>query len=626
MLVELTMTEQRYRAVLEVQAGVPVTEVAERFGVSRQAVHRWLGWYEDEGLDGLADRSHRPRAHPAQTTPEVEAAICEMRRTHPRWGQRRIAFELGRIGCPGRVPSVSTIYRVLVRHGLVDAVPRRRRREDYKRWQRDAPMELWQLDIVDGIRLADGSETKIVTGVDDHSRFCVIAAVVRRATGRAVCTAFAEALQRFGIPDEVLTDNGKQFTGRFTKPRPAEVMFERICRENGIIARNTKPRTPTTTGKVERFHQTLQRELLDHVDVWPDLQAAQAAVDAFRAEYNTNRPHQSLEMAFPADRFIPRPADERLPLRLPTTLTPAAPAPRPAPPAAAPAVAAAEPDLPTPPVASPNGGEPVTLAVEVDRTVPGSGNLTVAGQQFWLGPDRAGSPVTLWADTSVVHLLVNGVRLKSVPSRLTTAQLRQLLADGGQPAGPPPVSTGDTSPDTAVEVDRLVSSNGLIGLAGRRHPVGSHFAGRRLTIRLDRGLLQLVDHGVLLRSLPNPLTPAEHARLRDARPAGSPPAPAAEPLRVQRRVSCRGALAVAGQRIHVGIVHAGQTLTVETADSTWRIYDEDGLIAEVARTTTKPLARFKVHKPEPPRHPQRPATPSRSIDPPPPTPGRSTLR
>src|SRR5437763_3828353 len=310
------MTEQRYRAVLEVQAGVPVTEVAERFGVSRQAVHRWIGWYRDEGLDALADRSHRPNAHPAQTSPEVEAAICEMRRAHPRWGQRRIEFELGRNGCPGPIPSVSTIYRVLVRHGLGDAGPRRRRREDYRRWQREVSMELWQLDIVGGIQLADGTEAKVVTGVDDHSRFCVIATVVRRATSRAVCAAFAQALHRFGIPDEVLTDNGKQFTGRFQSPRPVEVMFERICRENGIVARNTKPRPPTTTGKVERFHQTLQRELLDTVDVWPDLETAQAAIDAFRIEYNTNRPHQSLAMAFAAARFLPRPADERLPARL----------------------------------------------------------------------------------------------------------------------------------------------------------------------------------------------------------------------------------------------------------------------------------------------------------------------
>jgi Integrase core domain len=351
--------------------------------------------------------------------------------------------------------------------------------------------------------------------------------------------------------------------------------------------------------------QTLQRELLDHVEVWPDLETAQTAVDAFRAEYNTNRPHQSLDMAFPADRFIGRPADERLPLRLPNTLTPAAPPPRPAPPSTAPT----EPAPPTPPVVSPNGGEPVTLAVEVARTVPGSGNLTVGGQQFWLGPDRAGQPITLWADPTVVHLLVNGVRLRTVPSRLSIAQLRQLLADGGRPAGPPPLPGGEGHPGAAIEVDRLVSTNGLIGLAGRRHPVGSHFAGRRLTVRLDRGLLQLVDQGSLLRSLPNPLTPAEQARLRDARPAGPPPAPAPEPLRVQRRVSCRGALVVAKQRIHVGIVHAGRTLTVEAADTTWRIYDDDGgggLVAEVVRTTTKPLARFKVHKPEPPRHPNRP--------------------
>jgi transposase InsO family protein len=126
-------------------------------------------------------------------------------------------------------------------------------------------MELWQLDIVGGIQLADGGEAKVVTEVDDHSRFCVIATVVRTATGRAVCLAFVEALQRFGIPDEVLSDNGKQFTGRFNQPRSAEVMFERICRENGIVARHTKPRSPTTTGKVERFQCATMRTVVSPV-------------------------------------------------------------------------------------------------------------------------------------------------------------------------------------------------------------------------------------------------------------------------------------------------------------------------------------------------------------------------
>ncbi|MEV4278975.1 hypothetical protein [Actinoplanes xinjiangensis] len=117
----------------------------------------------------------------------------------------------------------------------------------------------------------------------------------------------------------------------------------------------------------------------------------------------------------------------------------------------------------------------------------------------------------------------------------------------------------------AIEVDRMVNSVGTVGLAGRQHPVGYHYAGRRITIRIDQGLLQLVQDGVLLRSLPNPLTPAELARLRDARPAGPPPQPAADPPKVERRISSRGAVTVAGQRIHVGMLHAGRTVTVEIA-------------------------------------------------------------
>ena len=115
-------------------------------------------------------------------------------------------------------------------------------------------MQLWQLDVTASAFLADGREVKIVTGIDDHSRYCVIARAVMRATARPVCRAFVEAMAVYGVPEEVLTDNGTVFTGRFIKPRPAEVLFERICRENGITARRTRPRSPTTTGKIERLH------------------------------------------------------------------------------------------------------------------------------------------------------------------------------------------------------------------------------------------------------------------------------------------------------------------------------------------------------------------------------------
>jgi transposase len=205
MLVELSVMEQRYHAVMEVVSGAPVAEVARRYGVSRQAVHGWLGRYERDGLTGLADHSHRPRYQPRQLEAGIEALVCQLRGAHPRWGPRRLLFELGKAKV-SPLPSRSTIYRVLVRHGLVPARKRKRRRQDYKRWQREEPMQLWQLDVTGSVFLADGTELKLISGLDDCSRFCVIATVVRRATARAVCQAFVAAMRLYGIPDEVLTD------------------------------------------------------------------------------------------------------------------------------------------------------------------------------------------------------------------------------------------------------------------------------------------------------------------------------------------------------------------------------------------------------------------------------------
>jgi transposase len=175
MLVELSVMEQRYHAVMEVISGAPVTEVARRYGVSRQAVHGWLGRYERDGLTGLADHSHRPKHQPWQLDARIEALVCQLRTAHPRWGPRRLVFELGKAGI-GPVPSRSTVYRVLVRHQLVPARKRKRRRQDYKRWQREEPMQLWQLDVTGSVFLVDGTELKLISGIDDHSRFCVIAA------------------------------------------------------------------------------------------------------------------------------------------------------------------------------------------------------------------------------------------------------------------------------------------------------------------------------------------------------------------------------------------------------------------------------------------------------------------
>ena len=192
MLVELGLVEQRYRAVLEVlNDGATVTDVARRYGVARQTVHEWLGRYAAEGLGGLADRSTRPLSCPHQMAPVVEARIVEMRRAHPGWGPRTILYWLERDGVEP-LPGRTSVERCLVRHGLVTPQARRRKRSDYRRWERSRAMELWQMDIVGGVRLVDGSEAKIVSGIDDHSRFVVSARVVARATARPVCDALAD--------------------------------------------------------------------------------------------------------------------------------------------------------------------------------------------------------------------------------------------------------------------------------------------------------------------------------------------------------------------------------------------------------------------------------------------------
>jgi transposase InsO family protein len=303
-LVELSVMEQRYQAVLAVvQDGWKVVELARRLVVSRQSVHAWIARYEREGLASLADRSHRLASCPHQTEAETEATICDCAGSTPGGAHAGASTTWpgpGWIPSPPAPPSTAACAATASSNAGAGAAA-----GEYRRWERDRPMQLWQMDVMGGVELDDGTELKVVTGIDDHSRFCVAAGLVTRAISQAVCQVLAASLHRWGIPDEILTDNGKVFTRRFG-PQPVEVLFDRICRENGISHRHTGVRSPTTTGKIERFHQSLRREFLAD-RTFPSLKAAQAALDAWVTEYNTARPHQALDMATPAERFRLRP-------------------------------------------------------------------------------------------------------------------------------------------------------------------------------------------------------------------------------------------------------------------------------------------------------------------------------
>lgn len=391
MLVELSKMEQRYQAVLAIQRdGRTVTEVAAAIGVSRQTVHSWLRRYEQGGLAALADRSHQPRSCPHQMPPVIEARVVELRLGHPVWGPARLAHQLAREGAEP-VPSRMGIYRALKRHGLIEPQGRRKRLVTYKRWERGRPMELWQMDIVGGVLLADGTEAKILTGVDDHSRFCVSAAIMPRAIARAVCAAFAHSLSTWGVPEEVLTDNGKVFTNRFGL-RPTEVLFDRICRENGIAHRLTAPASPTTTGKIERFHRTLRTEFLSG-RCFDDLTTAQTELDGWVNSYNCDRPHQALGMQPPAARFWNRSA------------TPIEPLPA--------SLAALD---------EQRAGDDW-----ISRKVASNGVISVVYQQISIGKHRAGARVDIHATDTLLEIW-DGDELVKTVLRATKGDIRKKRA------------------------------------------------------------------------------------------------------------------------------------------------------------------------------------------------------
>jgi transposase InsO family protein len=379
----MSVSEQRYQAILEVIGeGRTVAEVAAQWKVSRQTVHTWLGRYELEGLEGLADRSHRPESCPHQMSGEMEAMVLELRRSRPYWGPRRVAAELMRKRVEA-APSESAVYRCLVRAGVIEPVRRHRRQEKWKRWERARAMELWQMDVVGGFLLADGTTAKALTGIDDHSRFCVSAKLMPKERTQLVCDAFAAAMRIYGVPEQVLTDNGKVFTGRFGHP-PVEVLFDRICRLNGVEHLLTQPRKPTTTGKVERFHRTMRTEF-DTAQVFTNLKTAQGALDEWVAYYNTGRTHQSLGDATPASRFQPSAA--------------------------------------RPPAPERNGEQWVT------RSVSRNGVVCVGWQQVSVGKNYSGSACNVLVTDSVLQFWVGNELLKTV-ARTTTGEIRKKHAAG----------------------------------------------------------------------------------------------------------------------------------------------------------------------------------------------------
>ena len=287
----------------------PVSEVARSYGVARSWIYTLLARYEAEGEAAFEPRSRRPKTSPSAIRPETVELIIGLRKELAGQGldagPQTIAWHLEHHHQVKVSPA--TISRCLARRGLVTPDPSKRPKSSYIRFAAEMPNECWQSDFTH-YPLAGGTDTEILTWLDDHSRYALSVTAHARVTGPAVLLAFRAACAQHGVPASTLTDNGMVFTTRLAGGRGGRNALEHELRRLGVKQKNGKPNHPQTQGKAERFQQTMKNWLRAQPHQPATLAELQSLLDTFTGIYNTRRPHRSLPgRATPAAAYAARP-------------------------------------------------------------------------------------------------------------------------------------------------------------------------------------------------------------------------------------------------------------------------------------------------------------------------------
>jgi len=305
---EVSVVDQRREFVrLALQEGANRRELCRRFGISPDVGYKWLARWQG-GDRELADHSRRPHAMPRRSDVAIEAQILAARDKHPAWGARKIAHCLKRNG--QAVPVPSTVHQILYRNGRINPSENAPPNPGH-RFEKEAPNLLWQMDFKGHMPLANGTECHPLTVVDDHSRYVLCLKACANEQRLTVQEHLTSTFRRYGLPEAFYTDNGSpwgdtsgvHWTG-------LKVWLLKL----GVRVVHARPRHPQARGKNERFHRTLKAEVFA-MRRFRTLPEVQRALDAWRMVYNLERPHQSLNMDVPADRF--RPSSRAMPARLP---------------------------------------------------------------------------------------------------------------------------------------------------------------------------------------------------------------------------------------------------------------------------------------------------------------------
>jgi transposase InsO family protein len=296
------VAKARYLVEAHLVEGRSVAELAAAHGVHRSWIYKLLARYRDGGYEALEPRSRAPRSNPHRTPGEVVEVVVSLREQLLSQGHdggaETIAHHLARQGID--VPSVSTIWRILRREGLVTPQPQKRPRSSLIRFEAELPNEMWQADITHW-QLAGGLDVEILSMIDDHSRLSLASRAFPTAKAADVVDVFRFAIDLHGAPASLLCDNGAVFTAT---PRGGKVLLQLEMERLGVAAKNSRPYHPQTCGKVERLHQTLKRYLAKQAPA-KALSELQAQLDAFAHYYNAIRPLGPWEGARPCRPSAP---------------------------------------------------------------------------------------------------------------------------------------------------------------------------------------------------------------------------------------------------------------------------------------------------------------------------------
>lgn len=298
---EASVMDQREEFVrLAGTEGSNVRGLCRRYGVSPTTGYTWLGRYGAEGRCGLADRSRRPQTSPGRTASAMEERVLALRDRHPAWGGRKLRRRLQQLGAE-TVPAASTITEILRRHGRLDAGAAAKHRAG-QRFEHAAPNDLWQMDFKGHFALPAG-RCHPLTVLDDHSRFALGLEACADERAGTVRDRLTTIFRRYGLPWRILADNGAPWgddaDSRHTK---LTVWLLRL----DVAVSHGRPYHPQTQGKVERLHRSIGAEVLAGRPA-ADLADCQRRFDDWRHIYNTERPHQAIDLAVPLERYRPSP-------------------------------------------------------------------------------------------------------------------------------------------------------------------------------------------------------------------------------------------------------------------------------------------------------------------------------